>query len=60
LAFTGFLLPVSGWFSSRESARPSSRTETRIHARAHDLSSEAAWRHRTGQTTHWRPLVMHR
>ncbi len=61
VAFTGFLLPVSGWFSSRESARPVSRiAEVRSQARDHDLSSEAALRHRTGQPTHGRALVMHR
>lgn len=61
VAFTGFLLPVSGWFSSRESARPVSPIAVaRIQARDHDLSSEAACRHRTCQPTHWRALVLHR
>jgi len=61
VAFTAFLLPASGWFSSRESARPTSRiAEARTSARDHDLSSDAVWRHRTGQPNHWRALVMHR
>jgi hypothetical protein len=61
VAFTGFLLPVSGWFSSRESARPVSRiAEVRTQARERDLAGDGAWRHRTGQPTHWRALVLHR
>jgi hypothetical protein len=61
VAFTGFLLPVSGWFSSRESARPVSPIAAiRTQARDRDLSSDAAWRHRSGQATHWRALVLHR
>jgi|GEM_PF-3146942 len=57
VAFTGFLLPVSGWFSSRETARPVSRI---AEVRERDLSTAAAWRHRSGQPAHWRALVMHR
>lgn len=61
VAFTGFLLPVSGWFSSHETAKSVSRfANVRAEARSHDLSSEAARRHRTGQPNHWRALVLHR
>jgi hypothetical protein len=59
LTLTGFLLPYSGWFENRSSARPPSHTETRSQARAHDLTTDAALRFRSAQPTHWRSLMLH-
>jgi hypothetical protein len=59
LTLSGVLLPYSGWFASRSSARPHSQTEIRAHTRDHDLTTEAAVRFRSGQATHWRAFVLH-
>ncbi len=52
------LLQQAGWFSGKNAG--ARKAEARRHVLAQDLlSSEAAYRHRTGQPTHWRGLVMH-
>jgi hypothetical protein len=56
LVVTGIALPTAGWFSPKAVGRtPEIRT-----ARAADLASEAATRHRRGQVTHWRYLMLHK
>ncbi len=59
LALTSLLLPYSGWFASRTSARTPARPEVRCQARERDLSSEAAARFRSAQPYHWRALLLH-
>jgi hypothetical protein len=59
LTLTTLLLPYSGWFESRSSARPPSHTESRSQGRPHDLTTEAALRFRSAQPTHWRTFVLH-
>jgi len=59
LICTGFVLANSCWFQPRSapahSWQPSSRTE------ANDsLSSEAVWRWRQCQPTHWRACILQR
>jgi hypothetical protein len=52
----GVMLPAAGWFSPRPA--PSNPA---IHpADTHDLSNEAAVRHRRGEPRHWRTLFLHR
>jgi len=56
LVLTGMALAAAGWFSPKSPNRPN---EIRT-ARAADLSSETALRHRHGQPTHWRCVMLHR
>jgi len=56
LVLTGIALPAAGWFSPKSSNRSG---EIRT-ARAVDLNSETALRHRHGQPTHWRYVMLHR
>jgi hypothetical protein len=58
LTLTGVLLPYSGWFASRGSARPPARPEAHLQTR--ELSADAALRYRSAQPNHWRALVLHR
>lgn len=55
LLLTGVLLPWAGWFSPRPAAARSPEIRS---AKAADLHSEAASRHRRGQATHWRALLL--
>jgi hypothetical protein len=59
LTLTGVLLPYTGWFAGKSSARPPSHGEARSRARANDLTTEAALRCRSGQPTHWRAFALH-
>jgi hypothetical protein len=59
LTLTSLLLPYSGWFESRGSARSPSHAESRSSTRPHDLTTEAALRCRSAQPTHWRTFVLH-
>ena len=56
LVLTGIALPAAGWFSSPKSSNRSTEIRT---ARAADLNSETALRHRHGQPTHWRTVMLH-
>jgi len=58
LTLTGVLLPWAGWFSPRHSAV--ARTTEIRSVKASDLNSEDAQRHRRGQASHWRPMLMQR
>jgi hypothetical protein len=55
LLLTAFAVPAAGWFSSKA---PASRPPQIHTARASDLTSDAAIRHRQGQPVHWRALVL--
>jgi hypothetical protein len=56
LVLTGLALGAAGWFSPKAP----NRTAEIGTARAADLNSEAANRHRRGQPTHWRYVMLHR
>ena len=62
LLLTGTLLNQAGWFAGKGTDRPAPRkTETRVQAQAHDsLNTEAAWRFRRCQPSHWRAMVLQR
>jgi hypothetical protein len=60
LLLTGGVLPHTGWLTSRSAhASPSHGAETHGHARSRDpLASDAAWRWRQCQPTHWRACLL--
>jgi len=57
LTFTSLLLPYSGWFANRGSARQPA-AQTRLQPRDRDLT-EAALRYRSAQPVHWRSFMLH-
>jgi hypothetical protein len=60
LTLTGLLLPYSGWFAGRSSARPpAAPAEARVPARDLNRMTEAALRFRSGQPSHWRAFMLH-
>jgi hypothetical protein len=59
LMLTGLLLPYSGWFAGRSSARPPARAESRSPACDRNRTNEAALRFRSGLASHWRAFMLH-
>lgn len=56
LLLTGLVLGRTGWFRARLD-----RADVHGHVKAHDsLTSDAAWRWRHGQATHWRACLLQR
>ena len=52
------ILPHTGWLSAR-SSHPVTRSERARASESDDpLLSEAGWRWRSGQPTHWRACVL--
>ena len=61
LLLTGAWMTYAGWFAGRGSDHSPRKTEARAHAQVRDpFNSEAAWRYRRCQPSHWRSLVMQR
>ncbi len=55
LTFTGFSLQQAGWLT------PPSPRHAEVHrASANPYTSDAAYRHRTCQPTHWRAMLLQR
>jgi hypothetical protein len=58
LSLTGLVLAWAGWLQA-EAPRPASSWRSEAHAKNHDaLTSEAAWRWRRCQATHWRACLL--
>jgi hypothetical protein len=54
LALTGYSLQHAGWFSAH-SVTPQVQRQA-----ARQADSDAVYRHRTCQPSHWRAMLMHR
>jgi hypothetical protein len=56
---TGAALSFAGWFRGSPARATPRRIELRTQAQAGDpFGSEAAWRHRRCQPTHWKAFML--
>ena len=56
---TGAVLSSAGWFRGNASRTCARRVEVRTQAQANDCyNTEAAWRHRRCQPTHWKAFLL--